>query len=51
MSKIIFYDNDIFLNQRYGGIRTYFENLIKYLLEENNEFKVHSSSLDYLNLK
>ena len=51
MSKIIFYDNDIFLNQTYGGIRTYFENLIKNLSIENNELQVHPSSLKYLKLK
>ena len=45
-SKIILFDNDIFLKQKYGGIRTYFTNLILNINKLKNNIKVHSSSLN-----
>lgn len=48
--KFIFFDNDIFLNQKYGGIRTYFTNLILNLNNLDTNFKIKNSSLKYIDL-
>ena len=40
--KIILFDNDIFLKQKYGGIRTYFTNLILHIKKLKNV-----NTLDY----